>query len=508
MKPAAAGSSPVPPVASRALGDAVRRLHAYRPRFRDARFWVVQAIVLAIAGGHLALETLAHQGSPLLVGEAQTELLSFLPVALFLIPVVIAALGFGLGGAAATAAWCTALTIPTIVLHEAAVERAREAMQLGLVDIVAVFVGQRVDRERAARGRAEAATVALQGSEAKYRSLFESSAIPVLVLDSPGRVLEANKAASELFGQSPDQLRGALFGSLLGGASVGAGPRNGADRDGRQMLHLRRPDGTTVQLAPLFREIAAAGDGPTLQVLLRDVTEEQSRQAGLRAYAASILRAQEEERRRIAQELHDDTIQTLVLICRRLDAAEGHYGLLPLQAGRDLSSAREEAEKVVGGLRDFARGLRPPALDDLGLTASIRRLVADVSDRAGVQGSLTVSGRERRLLSDMELALFRIAQEALRNVEKHARARSVEVSVAFGDLETELSVKDDGVGFSLSGPIGDFAASAQLGLLGMQERAQLLGGRLRVHSQPGSGASVTATLPTGTAGLDGRSRSG
>jgi signal transduction histidine kinase len=232
-----------------------------------------------------------------------------------------------------------------------------------------------------------------------------------------------------------------------------------------------------------------------IQTLLRDVTQERQREAGLRAYTAYVLRAQEEERQRISRELHDETIQTLALLVRRLDSVENTSGPLPSSAIEELHEARRIAEEVVNGLRDFARNLRPPILDDLGLLASIRRLLLDFTERTGVKGQLQLVGEERRLLPDAEVSTYRIAQEALWNVEQHSRATQVIVILTFKEYEARLEIRDNGIGFNVPSLRKGFPASDQLGLIGMQERAELLGGKLEIQSSPGKGTQVTASVP-------------
>lgn len=450
-----------------------------------------------VAGVHTGIElrTAGHLQAPF------DNSLAWTPVALFIVPVVYAALNFGFAGSVATALWCTIAAVPNFLIFHHGPQLIAEIVQLGIVDAIAVLVGQRVDREMSARQRAEAAGVALEASESRYRGLFESSPIPILVLDSEGSVLEANPAANALFGGSTAGLKGISVSSLIGNqaaAKIVKSSPDGDENDDSQddaYLVLTRGDGSHVYLAPI---ISGTGDraNPDIEVLLKDVTVEHYRQAGLRAYAAHILQIQEEERKRIAQELHDDTVQELVLLCRRLDLVESASERLPESATRGLRLARESAETAVRSLRGFARALRPPILDDLGLMSPINRLLSDLTERAGIDAEMKEVGEERKLPPDTALALFRIAQEALRNVEHHAQATSVTVTVDFLEGIVKLSVADNGVGFVLP-PGQDFVTSGKLGLLGMRERAEALGGRLDIQSRPGEGTVLTASIPVG-----------
>lgn len=474
-----------------------RRLSPYRPPVRDWRFWAVQGLIALIAGTHTVLEIMRYSGYTVFVGsqEAPVILLSFIPVSLFFVPVVYAALNFGLAGAVATALWCTVLTIPNIMLHHET-ERVREVLQLGIVDAIAVFVGQRVDREMSAREEAEDASAALRVSEAKYRGLFESSPAPILVLDPQGVVREANPAAGVLFARSPGTLKGAHVSALFepSGAERILGLLQEGGREDAYVV-LKSAAGEEMYLEPMGTRINDGEGEAVIQVLLRDVTAERERQLGLKAYAAHVLRGQEEERKRIAQELHDETVQTLILLCRRLDLVEAGSGTLSSTAVDGLREARKTAESVVKDLRDFSKALRPPTLDDLGLVTSIRRLLMDLMDRAKVGGQMRVVGEDRRLPPDVELGVFRIAQEALHNVERHAQASEVTVTLTFSPRESRLDVMDNGVGFVPPHHLSDIAARGRLGLLGMQERAELLGGKLDIRSTPGKGTRLTASIP-------------
>lgn len=328
---------------------------ALRPPLRDRRFWIVQALVIVIAAFHEAADA---QVVVLPVGIPD-----FATVSLFLVPIIYAALNFGLTGSFATAAWVTLLSLPDFWFVDRVSHHWVDGLQLAIIDTVAVLVGIRVEDERLARMRAEDAQV---------------------------------RAAS---------------------------------------------------------------------------------------YAAQVIQAQEEERRRLAHWLHDDPLQALILASRQLEAS-GH--------GHPIAETKELIDSVAVTLRGISQSLRPPILDDLGLRAGIRRLVEDFGRRSGIQATFDSEGAERRLDPNVELNLYRIAQEALNNVEKHAAARIVRVRLEFGRERVRLSVSDDGIGFE---PAPPGALEGHLGLLGMEERAALLGGSLSVRSSEGRGTTITAQVP-------------
>lgn len=215
----------------------------------------------------------------------------------------------------------------------------------------------------------------------------------------------------------------------------------------------------------------------------------------IQTYTAHVLRVQEEERQLIARELHDETIQNLALLCRQLDGIDDAQEVCTTASKEHLKEARTMAEKLVIDLREFTRTLRPPILDDLGMVASIRRLLVDFIDRTKIKGQLKIIGVERRLPGEIEVGIFRMAQEALWNVEHHAKASNVMVIITFDAHDIILKVTDDGVGFDVPAVISVPSKTSQLGLLGMQERAELAGGKLNIQSSPGKGTSLTITIP-------------
>lgn len=456
-------------------GRVLGRLSSYRPQFRDWRFWVIVGLVVLIATGHELFES----GGWL----PQVALLYLLPVSLFLVPVVFAALNFGLGGAMATASLSAVAIMPDLFQHAPA-EQLGVAFQLFVVIAVAFILGHQVERERESRDKAAVSARALRDSNTRYHGLLESSPLAILVLDRSGAIIEANTAASALFGRDKSSLESMLISDLVG--------VDGIER--LQTLAIQTPDGAERIIEPLLNELMDGGGNLVVQVIFRDATEDHRRQLGLQAYAAHVLRAQEEERNRISRELHDDTIQVLILLCRQLDQMAGDTESLPATVTGQLHKARETAEELVRRLRDFARALRPPILDDLGLVTSLRRLLTDLAERNGLRGDMEVTGEERRLSSTVELGLYRIVQEALWNVEHHASAKNVRVSMAFGDGKTTVRVIDDGVGFRVPAGGDNFAVSDQLGLISMRERAGILGGRLRIRSRLGDGTAVSVTV--------------
>jgi signal transduction histidine kinase len=218
-------------------------------------------------------------------------------------------------------------------------------------------------------------------------------------------------------------------------------------------------------------------------------------QDNLRHYIQQITRIQEEERNRIARDLHDDTAQALYALTRQVDNFVRGSSNLPTDTSSFLKSLVEQIKTVSQGVRRFSQDLRPPLLDDLGLLATIRWLTGNMEERTHISVKLTMSGTERRLAPHVELAIFRIIQEALRNIQKHAAATQVDVNVEYANEKINISIVDNGKGFKPVGDWGELSREGRLGLMGMKERAHLLGGNITIKSETNRGTNVLIELP-------------
>jgi two-component system sensor histidine kinase UhpB len=233
-----------------------------------------------------------------------------------------------------------------------------------------------------------------------------------------------------------------------------------------------------------------------VQRLQKELTEMarkvQTAQAGLRGYIGAITTAQEEERRRLARELHDDTIQAIIALKQRIQLTEQTVRDPAVQ--RMLNELEDLAAQTIENLRRMTRALRPIYLEDLGLVAALDMLARETGQNSGISIAFQKTGEERRLSPEVELALYRIAQEALNNVVRHSQARRADLRLYFGEKTVELEVSDDGIGFNVPQSPTDFVPNGHFGLLGMYERADLIGARLSVASAPGKGTRLKVRL--------------
>jgi len=338
-------------------------------------------------------------------------------------------------------------------------------------------------------------------SERNYRRLFESANDAIWVQDLDGNIIVANRAAEELTGYSVEelvQMNVKAFLSDEGPNLAGEIPRKLLQREPVAQPYeqrLIRQDGAEATLMLTTTLITEDGKPTAFQHIARDVTEEKSMRDNLRYYLSQITRAQEEERKRIARELHDDTSQVLYAVSRQVDNfLRDNVHLAPDQAAF-LKDLHQQLNVALEEVHRFSQALRPPMLDDLGLLPAVRWLVDEMGKFMETEIDLKGSGAERRFPSDVELTLFRAIQEALTNVWRHAEASKAEVNIEFCESTIRVSVSDNGKGFEPPGNAESLLRTGKLGLAGIEERVRLLGGSLKVQSEPGKGTTLVAEAP-------------
>jgi PAS domain S-box-containing protein len=348
------------------------------------------------------------------------------------------------------------------------------------------------------------------------RVAWEDAADAKVLSDPNGLVLAANRAYYALYGYGPDQVIGQSFAVIFPPEA-----RPWAIEQYHAIFTadvippliestVRRADGEERIVETRINFIQAGGQRVAMQSTIRDITArkaaeqaaERSAQAQLqdvveelRALAADLQWAREDERRHLARELHDELGNVLTGLNMSVD----QLGKLP--AARDpnvqmrLKDMAAQIERTIKVVRRLATDLRPAVLDDLGLLAAIEWQLQEFQARSGVASQFQSVGEALPLNPDQAIALYRIVQESLTNVARHAEARQVTVSLSEADGHVVVRIQDDGRGFDPAkmGRTGSF------GLAGMRERAHALAGRLAIESTPGGGTTVVVSVPLGTA---------
>lgn len=247
--------------------------------------------------------------------------------------------------------------------------------------------------------------------------------------------------------------------------------------------------------------IVSLGGGFLIMGLMwrkREIKIAAERESERQTYMAQIFKAHEDERAHIAHELHDETIQTLIALSNRLQSISlDQFGILPSLAKEQVEWVRDTTVQISQDIRKLSRDLRPSILDNLGLIPALNWLVNQLTRNNEVENaSIVFSGEERKLPPEADVMIFRIVQEAINNIKRHAQAKNVVVSIKFEPSRFNLTIEDDGCGFILPPQIGELVAEGKLGLIGIQQRVQFLRGNFDIQSMPGEGTVITIIIDT------------
>lgn len=242
----------------------------------------------------------------------------------------------------------------------------------------------------------------------------------------------------------------------------------------------------------MLSQMGAAADfisGNLRDINIRLENRNQRQELGLQ-----IIRAQEEERKRLAREIHDGPAQSLANVVLRMEFCEKLLEVDPKKVGVELQDLKRIVRNNLQDVRKIIFDLRPMALDDLGVVPALKRYIEDFREKNDIDIETTFRGREIRLEPVLEIALFRLIQEALNNVIKHARATNVKVALELNPAWVVAAVEDNGTGFALEKVLHGHLAN-RFGLISMKERTDLLGGEMHIDTEPGKGTSIKFKIP-------------
>jgi PAS domain S-box-containing protein len=338
----------------------------------------------------------------------------------------------------------------------------------------------------------------LRESEKRYRTFFENSMDATCIIGRNGKVLDVNRAALALLGYSRDEMAKRSLEDIAPGEQRREFQRQiekvGFVRNFE--MRIRRSDGADLDCVLTFDlRTDDYGNIVGYEGSLRDITEYKRLQRNLRLYVNEVTRAQEDERLRLSLELHDGILQDLLALGLELEQAIRAEKRPDRSRKAQLQHIRDEVKRLAKETRGLSHALRPSVLDQLGLVAAVQTMLRGIEETHGIKTDLQVLGTERRLSGELELAFFRIVQEALNNVKKHSEAQSVRVQIHFSAESVEAVVSDDGKGFESPKQLSDLTSVRRLGLVGMEERARMLGGRVYVESKPNAGTSIMVEMP-------------
>jgi len=339
----------------------------------------------------------------------------------------------------------------------------------------------------------------LEGAGQAYRVLIESMNEGALTLTADRLILYANQCFARMVKYPLEQVIGSSISRFLSiGDRATLCPllkRPGKSGSKIQVL-LNAGDGSHLPVQISIRPLEGSGlNSATIGMVVTDMTEARRTEELLRALSNRLVQAQEAERGRVALELHDNITQLLCGLLVRSQMLADNLPARNAPAKHEAMKLSEMLGETAAEVERISRNLRPGVLDQLGLVAVLRDAGTKFAERTGVFLKLASVQLPARLPADIELSLYRILQEALKNVEKHARASHVTVSLTKSDGIVQLIIKDDGTGFDPDHhPTGQNGKGA-LGLLGMRERATYVGGTLKIKSTRRAGTEIAICIP-------------
>jgi len=339
----------------------------------------------------------------------------------------------------------------------------------------------------------------IDNAAARLSGMLDSAMDAIITVDEAQQIVLYNRAAETIFGWPASDVLGQPLTKLIParfhGNHAGHMKRFGATgvtsrrMGGANLVYGLRCGGQEFPVEASISQLETP-EGRLYTVILRDATERIRAQEELAAYAAQASAIREQEKTRVARELHDELAQSLTALKMDTIWLRDHMGANAVEVRAKLDGMLAMLDASVASTRRIAADLRPLVLDDLGLVAAVEWLTQNFTQRWGVACTLDIN-EDLELHEPYATAVFRIVQESLVNVAKHAQASQVQVCVARTDAEVSLRVSDNGAGFQTAAP----RKAGSLGLTGLRERAQLLKGTVNITSTPGQGTVVQALIP-------------
>ena len=351
-----------------------------------------------------------------------------------------------------------------------------------------------IDAKKELETRVKERTRELAESEEKYRLVVENANEAVVVVQDE-KLRFFNQKAVELSGYSREELESISFVNILH-----PDDRKPALQYQQTLLQsINAPFNydirivtkeETLKWVSVNAAILQWRGKPAIIGLITDITQKKNLEQELKAYARRITQVQEEERKKIAYELHDDTAQYLALVKLELDSLLTSGKIQDPQIIEKLKFLEKDAARASDDVRRYSHELRPGVLEHLGLQAAIEQIAEDQNKVGQIQVEVKVKGSEPKIPEDVKLGFFRIAQEAINNCRKHAKVPQAYIDLEFIDNQIKMMVSDKGVGFEATQTYSRIGEAGSLGLMSMQERAKLIGADLKIESKPGQGTKV------------------
>jgi PAS domain S-box-containing protein len=344
--------------------------------------------------------------------------------------------------------------------------------------------------------------------ELSIQDILDALPYYVLLIDPDHYILAANSAVQSELGVKREDILGKYCPKVIHGQD---GPFKGCPLEevvtsGRAVVRELFDEASARWVtSAVYPTRATTADGRTVFLHTTiDITDRKKAQEALRISRDQLQKlsihletVREEEKRKIARDLHDEASQLISSLQVFLEAANRTLPQESVKTRELLKKAQALSTKIHEGIYRLIYELRPPIIDELGLSAAVRSMIEDSLQVSGLKTRLKIAGKEKRLPSDNEISLFRVIQETFSNILKHSRAKEVQVNISFIKDMVRVIVKDDGTGFDIKEALSLKEKARGLGLIGMRERVELIGGTLDIQSTPGLGTQVTVEAPYG-----------
>jgi len=481
----------------------LRKYRGQTPRLRNPHLWIIIVLFIFLTISHFTqlltqIPFLGEISLPAVLGLSRYSLERLLYILLVLYA------GWTLGTIGGAALWLSsgvAMFLRSFLVSPNLRDALLESSASLIICALAIALTEAYHQIKQGQDKLKEAMKNLNLSQKNYEELFANASDAICIHDIEGNIILANKACEKLTGYSVSELTNKNIREFLTPEALPL-VRQVRDRllRGEAMEHryeqrLIRKDGSEAIIQLATRLIVSNGKPQAFQNMARDITEERRLQDNLQFYCRQVLQAQEEERKRLARELHDDASQQILLLTHGVDGlASKADRYLPQELRNELEKLYELSQQTYQGIKRYAQALRPSILDDLGLVPALKWLAEEIHNLSGIKIQVKTDAVPP-LPPETQLVLFRIIQEALNNVHRHSGASEASIVVECHESEIRVAISDNGKGFNLPRQLSDFARQGKLGITGMAERAQLIGGELEVSSQVGKGTKIIVTAP-------------
>ena len=487
------------------MGTSHSRKHrSQSPELRNAHLWIIIVLFAFLTMSHFA-QTLSQ--IPLFPGISLPAVLELsrhsLERFLYLLLMLYAGWTLGIvGGAAVWASGSVAMLLRAFLISGDFRDALLESVSATVIGALAIVLIATYRQTRRQRDKIRKTVKDMKLARRDYEELFTNASDAIWVHNLEGVITLVNRACQKLTGYPVSELPGKNVREFLTPETLSIARQvkdkllRGETMEQRYEQRLIKKDGSEAIMQLTTRLIVSDGRPQAFHNMARDITEERRLQDNLQFYLRQVLQAQEEERKRLARELHDDTSQQILLLTHGIDSVAYKAERYSSQELRnELGRLYELSQQTYQGIKHYAQALRPSILDDLGLVAAIKWLAEETRSLSGIDVRVRTDTLPP-VPAETQLVLFRIIQESLNNVQRHSGASEASVRLECQGDEIKVTVSDNGKGFKLPRQLSEFASQGKLGLTGMEERVQLIGGRLEVGSWEGKGTTITVRVPT------------